>query len=151
MRGPLALAALIGTLACAGPPEGQPDPFDSQRLVIMAGGMRMLEGKPAVHVALKNKTPDPLWVAAAFTAPAGGRNCALFARIEPQASHTFACPQDELLFDRVYGVRFEVFADEQRARRLEQQSTEFLFGSEFRELMRAVSEAQEREREQEGR
>jgi len=145
VRRSLALAALIGSLACAGPPKGQPDPFDSQRLVIMAGGMRMLEGRPAINVALKNKTSDPVWVTATFEAPDGGQDCTCFECIEPGASHVFACPQDELIFDRVYGVRFEVFADEARAQPLEEQATEFLFGSEFRELMKAVRQALEQE------
>ena len=42
-------------------------------------------------------------------------------------------------------MRFDVFADEARAELLEQQATEFLFGSEFRVLLDAARAAREQD------
>ena len=132
----------LGLFGCASRPEGQPDPFDSSRLVIQMGGMRMVEGHPAVTIALKNKTAETLWVAAYFDVPEDGEGCERFERIEPAASQTFVCVQPDLIFDEVYVVRFEAFADEQRLELLEAQSTELWFGSDFRELLKLVGRAQ---------
>jgi hypothetical protein len=141
-----ALAAGALLLACAGDPEPrQGDPFDSTRLVIQMGGMRLVDGRPTVQVALKNKTAEPLWVRTAVDAPEGGLDCELFEPIPPGASHTFVCPQDELVYDAVYAVRFEVYGDERRSALLEAQGTEFLFGAEFRELLEAARAYRERE------
>ena len=143
----VALAHAGVLLACTAPeePPVEPErgPFDSTRLVIQMGGMRLLDGLPSVQVALKNKTGTALWVAAVIDAPSGGEDCELFERIEPETSHTFACRQAELVFDEVYAVRFDVFADEARAELLEQQFTEFLFGAEFRVLLEAARAARE--------
>jgi len=136
-------AALLACDAEEQKPEG--DPFDSTRLVILMGGMRLVDGRPTVQVALKNKTPEELWVRAVIDAPAGGLDCELFEPIAPEVSHTFVCPQDELVFDAVYGVRFEVYGDEARSALLEEQATEFLFGSEFRELLEAARAFRERQ------
>lgn len=142
---PLRVLALSLLAACSSQPEGQPDPFDSERLIIQMGGMRMIDDRPVVNIALKNRTPDPVWVAAHFDAPEQGDDCSLFERIAPGASHTFVCSQSDLIFDRVYAIAFEVFADEARTVLLEQQSTELLFGSEFRSLLEIVRKAQEAE------
>jgi hypothetical protein len=141
-----ALAAAGVLLACAAPeepPESKGDPFDSTRLVIQMGGMRLLDGWPAIHVALKNKTSESLWVAAVIDAPSAGQDCELFERIDPAASHVFACRQVDLVYDQVYAVRFDVYADQARSQLLEQQSTEFLFGAEFRVLLEAARAARE--------
>jgi hypothetical protein len=148
-RAPLAaLLCLLPVLlagGCASPPE--PDPFDSTRMVIQMGGMRLVDGLPAVQVALKNKTPDTVWVLARFRAPAGGDDCEQTERIEPEASAVFSCRQQQLLYDEVYDVAFDVFADEARTELLEQQSTELLFGSEFRFLLEAARRAREEEQQ----
>lgn len=143
------LAALVAGLslaaaACAAP-EPEPDPFDSTRLVIQMGGMRLVDGLPAVQVALKNKTPATVWVVARFRTPEGGDDCEQVERIEPQASAVFSCRQRQLVYDEVYDVAFDVFADERRSELLEQQSTELLFGSEFRILLEAARKAREQE------
>jgi hypothetical protein len=141
-----ALSAGVLLLACASEPEpSQADPFESTRLVIQMGGMRLVDGRPTVQVALKNKAAEPVWVAATVDAPEGGLDCELFEVIAPGASHTFVCPQDELVFDAVYAVRFEVYADERRSAVLEEHVEELLFGSEFRELLEAARAYRERE------
>ena len=138
----LALALVLG--GCRGP--GEPaDSFESQRITILMGGMRMAEGLPAVQVALKNKTPDELWVRTRFDVPAGGRPCELFEPIPAGASFTFSCAQPDLVFDRPYPVSIEVFADEGGAVVLEEQSTEFVFGAEFRYLLEAFRHAEQAE------
>jgi hypothetical protein len=141
-----ALAAAGALCACAAPKEpseSKGDPFDSTRLVIQMGGMRLLDGWPAIQVALKNKTSEPLWVAAVIDAPGAGQDCELFERIDSAASQLFSCRQVDLVYDEVYALRFDVFADEARSELLEQQSTELLFGSEFRVLLEAARAARE--------
>jgi hypothetical protein len=56
-------------------------------------------------------------------------------------------PNRQLLYDEVYDVAFDVFADEARTELLEQQSTELLFGSEFRFLLEAARRAREEEQQ----
>src|SRR5262249_41050998 len=105
---------LLAFAAIAATPDGveAAKKFSSPYVdLVAASAMAPAGERPAVVVALANKTETTFWVRVRFQSSTGGAACDTARRVAAKAQVVLGCPQDTLLADTDYPFTVSVYMD----------------------------------------